>query len=95
MTWILYDLVENSDVYDQCQAEIDTVFNENEEITASTLSMLTYTDAVIKETFRYHQPVPVMMRTAIADNTIVASNGKQIKIERGTDIVMNFNILNR
>ncbi|CAF3304080.1 unnamed protein product [Rotaria socialis] len=94
MTWTLHDLVTNPDVYQQCQNEIDSVMSENTELTATTLSLLTYTEAVLKETLRYHQPAPVLMRTAIADNTIVASDGKRIRIRKGIDIIMNLNIIN-
>lgn len=95
MTWVLHNIVTNPDVYTQCQAEIDSILKENKEITANTVSLLTYTEAVIKETLRYHQPAPVLLRTAIADNTIVASDGKQIHIEKGTDIIINLNIMHR
>ncbi|CAF3361543.1 unnamed protein product, partial [Rotaria sp. Silwood2] len=94
MTWILYNLVTNPDVYQQCQNEVDSVLNENKELTAATISLLTYTEAVLKETLRYHQPAPVLFRTAIDDNTIEASDGKQILVRKGTDIVINLNIMN-
>ena len=70
MTWTLYNLANNPDVYHRLQAEIDSVLNDNDEITASTISLLTYTEAVLKESLRYHQPVPILLRTAIEDNTI-------------------------
>lgn len=95
LTWALYNLVTNPEVYEQCQREIDSVLGDNKEWTATTLSLLTYTEAVLKETLRYHQPVPVILRTATEDNTITASDGKQIQIKKGTDIVINLNITNR
>ncbi|CAF1409358.1 unnamed protein product [Rotaria sordida] len=94
MTWVLYNLVTNPDVYQQCQDEVDSVFSDNEELTTSTISLLTYMEAVLKETLRYHQPAPVLFRTATTDNTIVASDGKQIRIRKGTDIAINLNIMN-
>ncbi|MCC7515657.1 MAG: cytochrome P450 [Bacteroidia bacterium] len=95
ITWALYNLVTNPDVYQQCQDEVDSVLGENKELTVRTLSLLIYTEAVLKETLRHHQPVPVLLRTATADNIIVASDGKQIRIRKGVDIVMNLNIMNR
>jgi cytochrome P450 len=94
MTWTLYNLVNNSNVYHQCQAEIDSVLNDND-LTASTISLLTYTESVLKESLRYQTPVPLMLRTAIEDNTIIASNGKHIHIRKGTDVVVNLQMLHR
>jgi cytochrome P450 len=95
MTWTLYNLVNNPDVYQRCQAEVDSVLNgdDDDEITPSTISLLTYTEAVLKESLRFHQPVPILRRTAIEDNTLVARDGKQIHIRKGTDIAMNLIIL--
>ncbi|CAF3518311.1 unnamed protein product [Rotaria sp. Silwood1] len=95
MIWTLYNLVNNPDVYRQCQAEVDLVLNNNDEITVSTVSLLTYTEAVLKETLRYHQPVPVLVRTATEDNTLVARDGKHIHIKKGTSVVINLHVLHR
>jgi cytochrome P450 len=95
MTWTLYNLANNPDVYRRLQSEIDSVFHENEEITASTLSLLTYTELVLKESLRLHQPVPAIVRTAIEDNTLISSDGKHIRIKKGTDILVNLFILHQ
>jgi cytochrome P450 / NADPH-cytochrome P450 reductase len=95
MSWTFYNLVTNPDVYHQCQAEVDSVLSGDTEMTASTISLLTYTEAVLKESLRHYQPVPVVHRATIEDNTIVARDGKQIRIRKGTDIVINLHILHR
>jgi cytochrome P450 len=96
MTWTLYNLANNPDVYQRCQAEVDSVLgDDDDEITASTISLLTYTEAVLKESLRSHQPVPILLRTAIEDNTLVARDGKHIHIRKGTDIMMSLHILHR
>ncbi|CAF3016136.1 unnamed protein product [Rotaria sp. Silwood2] len=86
MTWTLYNLANNPDICHKLEAEIDSVLNNNEEITASTLSLLIYTEFVLKETLRLHQPAPSLVREAIEDNMLIASDGKQILIRKGTDI---------
>ncbi|CAF2124303.1 unnamed protein product [Rotaria magnacalcarata] len=93
MTWTLYNLTNNPDVYRRLEAEVDSVLNDDEEITPSTLSLLSYTEAVLKEALRIHQPVPAIVRTAVKDNTLVASDGKQIHIKKGTGIFLNFYML--
>lgn len=96
MTWTLYNLVNNPDVYQRCQAEVDSVLNDiDDEITVSTISLLTYTELVIKECLRYHQPVPLLLRTAIEDNTLITRDGKHIDIKKGTDIAIHLHILHR
>jgi cytochrome P450 family 6 len=89
MTWTLYNLANNPDIYRRLESEIDSVLNDNEEITISTLSLLTYTELVLKESLRLHQPVPTLSRTAIEDNTLIASDGKHIHVKKGTDILIN------
>ncbi|CAF1283193.1 unnamed protein product [Rotaria magnacalcarata] len=94
ITWALYNIVTNLDVYQRCQNEVDSVLSANEELTVAAISQLTYTEAVLKETLRSHQPAPFLYRTAIVDNIIVASDGKQIHIRKGVDIAMNLNVMN-
>jgi cytochrome P450 len=95
MTWTLYNLANNPDVCHRLEAEIDSVFNDTEEITASTLSLLTYTEFVLKESLRLHQPVASLVRTAIEDNTLIATDGKHIHIRKGTDILVNLFMLHQ
>jgi cytochrome P450 len=89
MIWTLYNLANNPDVVHRLESEVDSVLNDNEEITASTLSLLTYTESVLKESLRLHQPVPSVVRKAIEDNILTASDGKKIHVKKGTDIMVN------
>jgi len=95
MIWTLFNLANNPDVCQRLESEVDSVLNDNEEITASTLSLLTYTESVLKESLRLHQPVPLVVRKAIEDNTLVATDGKQIHVKKGTDIVVNIYVLHQ
>jgi len=95
MTWTLYNLANNPDICRRLESEIDSVFNDNEELTPSTLSLLTYTELVLKESLRLHQPAAALVRTAIEDNTLIASDGKHIHIKKGTDILINLFILHQ
>ena len=90
MIWTLYELANNPDVCRRLEAEVDSIFDDNEELTASILSLFSYTEAVLKESLRINQPVPNIIRETIKDNTLVASDGKQIHVKKGTDIMVNF-----
>lgn len=96
MAWALYNLSMHADIYEQCRNEVDTVLPDHiDELDISTIARLTYVEAVLKETLRYHQPVPGMLRTAVKDNIITATDGKQIHVKKGTDISISLNILHR
>ena len=84
MVWTLYNLSCHSDVYQCCQNEIDTILSNTDSIEPSTLSLLNYTEAVLKETLRIYPSIPVVYRTAIDDHTLGTSSGRQIRILKGT-----------
>ena len=90
MIWTLYELANDPDVCRRLEAEVDSIFDDNEELTASILSLLSYTEAVLKESLRINQPVPNVVRKTIKDNTLVATDGKQIHVKKGTGIMVNF-----
>ena len=95
MTWTLYNLATNPDIFQRCKSEVDSVLTDDEELTASTITLLTYTESVLKESLRYHQPIASLTRTAVEDNTLVASDGKQICVRKGTDVLLELHILHR
>lgn len=91
MTWTLFNLTNNADVCHRLENELDTILaDQQEELDASSLSLLTYTESVLKESLRLHQPIPAVVRTAIEDNTLVASDGQRILVKKGTDVLVNF-----
>jgi cytochrome P450 len=89
MTWTIYCLTQNPVVLLKLQKEIDSVLR-GEPPTAETLSKLTYTEAVLKETLRLYTPVPNIIRQTICDNTIVTEDGKKIFVKKGTEVVIDF-----
>ena len=95
MTWALYNLATNPEAYRRCVDEVDAVMSIDHELDASMLSLLHYTEAVLKETLRLYPPVPLLFRTAVADNTLVASDGKRIHVKKGTELVLNLYMLHQ
>lgn len=92
MVWTLYNLANNPDVCRQLESEVDSVLTNSEEITTSTLSLLPYTESVLKESLRLHQPVPNIIREAIEDNILTASDGKVIHVKKGTVFSLIFTV---
>ena len=95
MTWTLYNLATHPDALRQCVHEVDSIFQEYDGITVGNISLLSYTEAVLKESLRCHQPVTTLLRTAIEDNILVASDGKEIRVPKGTDIALSLYIVHR
>ncbi|KAJ0759579.1 putative N-methylcoclaurine 3'-monooxygenase [Helianthus annuus] len=58
--WAMSELVRNKDVMSKIQEEIKNE-TTSDQITNSQLSKLTYLQACIKETFRLHPPVPLLL----------------------------------
>ncbi|CAF2948263.1 unnamed protein product [Rotaria sp. Silwood2] len=93
MVWTLYNLACHPEVYRRCQNEIDSVLNNDDAIDSSTISLLNYTEAVLKESLRLYPSIPLLPRTAIKDNTLVTSDGKHIRISKGTEVIVNLYML--
>ncbi|CAF1052148.1 unnamed protein product [Rotaria sordida] len=89
MAWTLYNLACHPEVYRRCQNEIDSILNNEDAIDSSTLSLLNYTEAVLKESLRLYPSIPLLPRTAIKDNILVTSDGKHIRISKGTEVIVN------
>lgn len=95
MIWTLYNLASHPEIYRRCQDEIDSVLTEENIIDVSTLSLLNYTEKILKESLRLYPSVPLLPRTAIKDNTIVTSDGKHIRISKGTEVIINVYMLHQ
>ncbi|CAF4810305.1 unnamed protein product [Rotaria sp. Silwood1] len=93
MAWTLYNLACHPEVYRHCQNEIDSVLNNEDAIDSSTISLLHYTEAVLKESLRLYPSIPLLPRTAIEDNTLVTHDGKHIRISKGTEVIVNLYML--
>jgi cytochrome P450 len=94
MTWTIYCLTQYPDVLINLQKEIGSVLN-GQPPNIESLSRLVYTEAVLKESLRLYPPVPNILRRCIYDNTIVADDGKEIFVPKGTEIFMNFYTIHR
>ncbi len=83
----MYNLACHPEVYHHCQNEIDSILKTDDEINLSTISLLNYTEMVLK--------IPLLPRTAIKDNTLVTSDGKHIRVRKGTEVIVNLCMLHQ
>lgn len=66
--WALYSLTQNKEIQNKLRQELLTVSTDNP--TMDDLNALPYLDAVVRETLRFHSPVPATMREARKDDIL-------------------------
>ncbi|KAL2932908.1 Cytochrome P450 71A1 [Bienertia sinuspersici] len=71
LDWGMTEMIKNPEVMKKAQAEVRSVVGERKSVLESDLPKLCYLKAVIKEIFRLHPPVPVLVpRESIKDVSI-------------------------
>ncbi|KAH9781908.1 cytochrome p450 [Citrus sinensis] len=82
--WALAELINHPMVLQKAQQEIDQVVGRNRLVQESDFPRLPYIQAIIKESFRIHPPIPLLNRRALEDCKI----GNYI-IPKGTLLFVN------
>ncbi|KAJ6359840.1 hypothetical protein OIU77_003947 [Salix suchowensis] len=86
--WALAELINNPKVLAKAQQEIDTVVGNKRLVEESDSPNLPYIQAIIKETFRLHPPVPMISRKSIQESKI-----KGYTIPQDTLLFVNWNVV--
>lgn len=73
--WAISELINNPNVLKKAQQEIDKVVGSDRLLQESDAPNLPYLQAIIKETFRLHPPIPLLTRKSVSDCVI---NGYKI-----------------
>ncbi|KAE8693509.1 Licodione synthase [Hibiscus syriacus] len=68
--WALAELINNPEVLRKAQKEIDEVVGKTRLVQESDTCHLPYLEAIIKESFRLHPPIPMISRKAIEECNI-------------------------
>ncbi|KDP44179.1 hypothetical protein JCGZ_05646 [Jatropha curcas] len=84
LEWALAELINNPKVLEKAQDEIQKVVGTHRVVEESDCPNLPYIQAIIKETFRLHPPIPVLSRKSIEDCYV---NG--YKIPKNTLVFIN------
>ncbi|KAI4368818.1 hypothetical protein MLD38_017333 [Melastoma candidum] len=82
--WALAELVNHPKLLEEARLEIDRVVGQKRMVGEADIESLPYIQAVVKETFRLHPPIPMVARKSIEDCTI---NG--YKIPKDTLLFVN------
>jgi len=84
LTYALYLLAMNPDKLARLQKEVDTVLDENPEVTSRDLKSLPYCTKVVKETLRLYPPAPLTARTT----TSPVDLGDGVQLEAGVRVMI-------
>jgi len=102
MTWALYALTQNKQAQTKLRQEVSDVPTDNP--TMDDLNGLPYLDAVVRETMRRYNPIPVVARAAHKDDFIPLSKPftdrkgnvrNEIRVRKGQKIFIPNNPVNR
>uniref|UniRef100_A0A1W7HBN6 Cytochrome P450 n=1 Tax=Scoparia dulcis TaxID=107240 RepID=A0A1W7HBN6_SCODU len=72
--WALSEMINNPKVLKKAQEEIDKVVGHQRLVQESDAPNLPYLQAIIKETFRLHPPIPMLIRKSVDDTVVDGYN---------------------
>ncbi|KAL0318598.1 UNVERIFIED_CONTAM: cytochrome [Sesamum angustifolium] len=85
LEWAMTELLQHPSVMKKLQTEVREIVKDKQDITENDLEKMLYLKAVIKETLRFHTPVPLLApRVARKDVKIMGYN-----ISAGTMVITN------
>jgi cytochrome P450 len=61
LEWVMAELLQHPDIMKCAQAELDNIVGTNRLVEESDLQNLPYLQAILKENYRIHPPVPLMI----------------------------------
>ncbi|KAL8544461.1 hypothetical protein ACS0TY_004858 [Phlomoides rotata] len=85
LEWVMTELLRNPMMMKKLQSEVKGIMNgKQEDIMDEDLEKMQYLKAVVKETLRYHTPIPFLAREAREDAKIMGYD-----IAAGTFVIIN------
>ncbi|KAL8503643.1 hypothetical protein ACS0TY_022394 [Phlomoides rotata] len=83
--WVMADLLSNPGAMTKVQQELTDIVGEHNIVEESHLSNLVYLDAVVKESFRMHPPLPLIVPRVPSKSTTLGG----FLIPKGTKVFLN------
>lgn len=65
MEWVMAHLLKDPGMMDMVKSELDRVVGKQRKVEESDIAGLKFLEAVVKEAFRLHPPVPLLVRTNV------------------------------
>ncbi|CAM2696572.1 unnamed protein product [Rotaria socialis] len=94
MTWIMYVLMTNSSVFNDCLEEVDRILPNGTIPTYEILDDLNVCESVIYETLRLYPPIPFFVRQCIREHVINGSN-RNLYIPLSATVLINTYLVHR
>lgn len=91
MEWMMAHLLKDPEIMSNVRAELDRVVGRERKVSESDLPNLKYLDAVVKETFRLHPPVPLL----VPRESTQACNVAGYVVPSGTRLFVNVYAIGR
>ncbi|KAK6128357.1 hypothetical protein DH2020_037901 [Rehmannia glutinosa] len=85
MEWVMTELLRHPTVMEKLQNEIRRIVKDKQDVKDEDIQKMHYLKAVIKETLRYHPPIPLILR--IQGNNDVKIKGYDVRA--GTLVMIN------
>ncbi|MBA0818323.1 hypothetical protein Gohar_022049, partial [Gossypium harknessii] len=85
MEWTMAELIANPEAMKKVKQEIDDVVGSDAAVDETHLPKLRYLDAAVKETFRLHPPMPLLVPRCPGD----LSNVGGYSVPKGTRVFLN------
>lgn len=103
LTWLVYKLVQDAQLWAQVSSEVQRVCPHGKIPTYDDLKALVFLEACIYETQRLFSPVPIIMKLAVEDHTVVwrktDSMGLpcpvKVLIPAGTNVCIHADLIHR
>ncbi|KAM4085818.1 hypothetical protein ACJW30_10G055600 [Castanea mollissima] len=85
LEWTMAELIQNPEVILKAKEELNQIIGKGNPVKESDISRLPYLQAIVRETFRLHPPVPLLLpRKAEADVEI-----QGFKVPKGAQVLVN------
>ncbi|KAK2664719.1 hypothetical protein Ddye_003293 [Dipteronia dyeriana] len=85
LEWAMAELIHNPEALSKARLELEQLIGKGNQIEESDISRLPYLQAIVKETFRLHPPVPLLLpRKASSDVEIYG-----YKVPEGAQVLVN------
>ncbi|XP_030946371.1 geraniol 8-hydroxylase-like [Quercus lobata] len=85
LEWTMAELIHNPEVLSKAKEELNQIIGKGNQVEESDIARLPYLQAIVKETFRLHPPVPLLLpRKAEADVEI-----QGFTVPKGAQVLVN------
>lgn len=85
--WAMAELLRNPEVLAKARAELIQVIGRGNHVQESDISRLPYLQAILKETFRLHPVVPLLLPRKVAESSDIEIAG--FTIPKGAQVLVN------